>query len=145
MDPSRVVLRTPLFVQGGPVLPVRMGRGRPKPFLLDTAASTTLLDDDYFSANVRPEMDQSGIQRVQVRGMGGAEEALMIPSATIIIGDREFEDLRVVVLDLERINSIVRRYADGILGINLLWRYRVHLNFSVPEMILEERSPGPTD
>ncbi len=134
---SRVVARVPIFHSSGPVVPVGVEGGPAEPFILDTAASATLIDDDYFEAHVEGSVDPNALARTEVFGLGGSQEAVAIPSATLSLGDATFNDVRLVVMELEHLSRGPRRHAAGILGSNLLWRYRVHLNHTESELVLE--------
>jgi hypothetical protein len=139
IDPSRVVARAPLFIVTGPLLYASMGGGDPEPFLLDTAASATLVDDDYFDEHIAPGIPPDQVLDIQVRGVGGAEAARMVRSGKVELAGALFDGVRLIVLDMERINSVSRKHSAGILGTDILRRYRIHLNFSAPELILESR------
>lgn len=137
IDPSRVVSRIPLFLGGGPLVLVGVEGSEARPFLVDTAASVSLLDQRYFEDRLAPSVDPNALTSIGVRGIGGTTETMMIPSARVTLGGADVEGVRLVVYDMEPMTRLVRRYAAGIIGAPILWRYRVHLNFSEPAMVLE--------
>ncbi len=137
IDPSRVVSRIPFFIGGGPLVLAGVEGSEARPFLVDTAASVSLLDERYFEDRIRPSLDPNALTRTSVRGVGGTAEVVMIPSARVTLGGVEVEGVRLVVYDMEPMSRLVRRYAAGIIGAPILWRYRVHLSFSEPAMVLE--------
>jgi hypothetical protein len=137
IDPSRVVSRIPLFIGGGPLVLASVEGSESRPFLVDTAASVSLLDERYFEDQVAPSVDPNAMTRIGVRGIGGTAQSMMLPSARVALGGVEVEGVRLVVYDMEPMTHLVRRYAAGIIGAPILWRHRVHLDFSEPSMVLE--------
>lgn len=143
IDPSRVVARAPLFIGGGPLVLAGVEGGEMRPFLVDTAASVSLIDERYFEDQVESSVDPNALSRVGVLGVGGAAQTTMIPSARLTLGDAEIGEIRLIVYDMEPMQRLVRRYAAGIVGANVLWRHRVHMKFSPPEIVLESYE-GPS-
>ncbi|HXI03644.1 MAG TPA: aspartyl protease family protein, partial [Candidatus Saccharimonadales bacterium] len=140
---GRIAARAPLFVEGGPIVNAGLAGGPRRPFLLDTAASVTLLDRGYYERHVKPALPAGAAREAVVAGAGGRETAILIPDLQAVIGNSGIGRLRVVVLDMSRINRAGGRLASGIVGGELLRRYRVHLRFSVPEILLEEYREEP--
>jgi len=134
---ASVVARVPIYHSGTPVVPVAVGDGPPEPFILDTAASVTLLGREYLDRHLASSVDGGALEKVQIQGLGGAEETLSVPSATLRIGAGKLEDVRVLVMDMDRMTRPARKYAAGVLGNNVLWGYRIHLDYAGSELILE--------
>lgn len=142
IDRSRVHLAAPAFIAGAPLVPVGVNGGPPVLFMVDTAASVTLLDERYYQESIAEGIRPEEIQRIQIRGSGGAEEALMLPSAALSVAGADLGDTRVVILDMTRINAMRGIAVNGILGADRLWGYRVHLNFARPSLVLERQGDG---
>ncbi len=138
INPAAIVLRTPLILYHSTMIDAAIDTGPEQLFILDTAAGTHLLDSSYFDAHLTQYTDATRIKKANITGAGGTESTRFIEESKVRIGGEEFTDQRVVLFGMERLNTIANRYAAGLIGYPILWKYRVHFNFQTPELILEK-------
>ena len=107
------------------VLPVRVNGSRPMPFILDTGASTNVID--------RRQAGSLGLAvagGVDVTTGGGDVDASEIEGVTLEIGDMSLRNLNAVAIDLSGLASGLGRPVAGILGYDIFQRYVVAIDYS---------------
>ena len=126
IDRSRVAARLPLFSFPAPSVGVSVGGSDPVPFVFHTAHST-VVDGAYYDERIAPN----------AAGARAAPGAVAVDLPSLSAGGIEAADLRIAVGDLAPPAWMERQRVAGLLGIDFLGRYRLHLNFSDSVLILE--------
>jgi predicted aspartyl protease len=138
IDTGRVVNTIPFLIYPAPIIQARVAGGRLLPFTVDTAAGSTLLDEQYFEKELRPSLGDEQLAWAVVSGSGGtAAKTLCWPAATLTIGDQEFSNMLVISYDMSSLNDVVNRYVAGVISNDFLWQHRAHFDFARAELILE--------
>ncbi len=128
---ARRTIRAP-FLYGSKAVMVRVSinGAPPQEFILDTGASTSVLDADYaYGIGLQPEGDAS------VEGIAGSGSVRFARVASIALAgpdsaDVTLRDFRVVLLDLAEDGEIVLwRKPMGILGEDFLSRFVVEIDY----------------
>ena len=126
--------------QNGCHLLIRMKLNRKTVWLvLDTGASQTVLD--YHVANSLSKNKALKMDRASSRGVGGEHlqsHLLMVEEASL--GDLVIYDYHFVLLDLQHVNSMYQSIGiqpvQGVLGSDLLNRYKAVIDFKKKELVL---------
>ncbi len=134
---ERIAQRVPFLIYPAPLVLARVGDGRPLPFTVDTAASSSLIDEEFFDAQLRPSIPDEELATSRVTGAGGTQSLLCWTAARLGIGDLAFSDMRMIRFDMHRLNVLSGRYAAGVLSNDFLWGYRAHFDFTRTQLILE--------
>ncbi|MEM6782291.1 MAG: retropepsin-like aspartic protease [Bacteroidota bacterium] len=121
------------------LVPVRIGALDSLLFILDTAASASVLSPDTRDALGFTE-DDGGI--AQVLGASGPTEYQLLELDALTVGTRTVRTLRVAVIDLERFRQSEIPYA-GILGNDVLRQFDVEYNWPESRLGLYEKGTLP--
>ena len=95
-------------------------------FIVDTGASLTMLS--------REVAKQAGIRlngkRAKAAGPDGSQMVTLATVRLLRLGGIQVRNLRVAVMDFATLNRVASIKAGGILGYNLLKRYRVTIDYA---------------
>lgn len=116
------------------VVPVRINGQGPYPFVLDTGATVTCVDDELASSLSLPEVRGVVGTAAGVGGQGGL--SLVSVDSLSIAGVRAYE-LEACVIDLEHLSGMGLEL-DGLIGLNVLMEFRVTLDFERNIVTLEK-------
>ena len=113
--------------------------GKEANFLIDTGASRSVFDPktiSNFIENLEFEKKEG-----LTAGVGSSDlEAATFMIDTFSIGDMEFHDYEAVALDLENIHEMYGKlglpHIDGIIGGDLLRRYKAIINYKLKKLRL---------
>jgi len=141
IDPALVALDVPLLVFDATTVEAVVEGAPPSLYVLDTAASTHLLDIAFFERHLRGGLDPSRIQSRTITGAQGAQQTDRVEGLSIALGPLVLDRQGMHLFPMDRLNSIGSRYTAGLLGYPLLWPYRVHMDFRNGRLILERRAP----
>jgi hypothetical protein len=117
------------------ILPVTIGDTRPLKVLLDSGMSFDGLI--IYNPDLKDSIKLKKEMQVKISGAGGGEPstALMDDSATFFVGDIEFKNQKVLVLQ----NDIYKGFpSDGIIGYSLLGHYATEIDYDENVMKLFE-------
>ncbi|MCP4661087.1 MAG: hypothetical protein GY856_37265 [bacterium] len=134
---ERIAQSVPFLIYPAPIVLARVGDGRPLPFTVDTAASSSLIDEEFFNAQLRPSIPDEELATSMVTGAGGTQRLVCWTAARLGIGDLAFSDMRMISFDMHRLNVLSGRYAAGVLSNDFMWGYRAHFDFARTVLILE--------
>jgi predicted aspartyl protease len=115
------------------VLPVRINDSPPLPFILDTGASTNVVD--------RRQAGSLGLAvagGVDVTTGGGIIDASEIDGVTLRIGDATLRDVNAVAIDLSGLAAGLGEPVAGILGYDIFERYVVAIDYAGGIVTLHE-------
>ncbi len=121
---DRVVERPATVVNNLVVLEVRVNDGQPVSFILDTGASTSVVDT---AAAARAGL-KTGAAGQATTG-GGAVEAAEIAGARLSIGPLVWNPLPLVAIDLSGLRAGLGHPIDGILGYDVFARHVVEIDY----------------
>lgn len=133
------------FEMSGPggaalTVPVRINDSGPFPFVLDTGATVTCVDETLADELKLPEP-------VGTIGVGGGLEGLgrmrLVSLDSVTLGGATVRNLRGCAVDLASMQK-VGLDVRGLLGLNFLREYRVTLDFARQTVRLEPPSAGGT-
>jgi predicted aspartyl protease len=107
------------------VVPVRVNGSQPLPFIVDTGASSSVIDP-------RPARDLKLTLRGDTTAStgGGNVNASAINGVTLQIGDLSLPNLNIVAIDLSGLAAGLGQPIAGILGYDLFQRYVVEIDYS---------------
>lgn len=89
---------------------------------LDTEATYSIITKEVAqSLELQPELSN---EKIQIITASETQEAPVLPLEKIRIGKSEVENIKVIVHDLPQQSLI-----DGLLGLNFLKNFNIHLNF----------------
>jgi len=114
-----------------------MAGAPPALYILDSAASTNLVDGAFFQEHLKTKLDPARIRSYIIQGAGGAQSVNRIDGLRIGLGSLVFDGQTVCEFPMEKLNEIGGRYCAGLLGNPLLWPYRIHMNFRAGRLIME--------
>jgi hypothetical protein len=137
IDRAAVAADVPLLVFDQTVVEASVAGSPPALYILDSAASTHLIDSIFFAEHIRPKIDPGRIVQGGIRGAGGAQNVLRVEGLPIALGPLAFAGQQVNEFPMAGLNGISGRYAAGLLGNPLLWPFRVHMDFRAGRLILE--------
>jgi predicted aspartyl protease len=144
-DPTRVeapadsaegVIPFELAGPGGAALmvPVYLNGQGPHPFVLDTGATFTCVNETLAdSLNLPSSRVPFGIGA----GVGGTGNVQLVEIDSIRVGEAKAFDLTACVLNLDQLGDVGLR-VDGLLGLNFLKSFRVTLDFGANTFHLQE-------
>lgn len=137
IDGAAVAANIPLLVFDQTVVEASVAGAPPALYILDSAASTHLVDSVFFAEHIRPKLDPGRIVQAGIRGAGGAQNVRRVEGLPIALGPLVLAGQQVNEFPLAGLNNISGRYAAGLLGNPLLWPFRVHMDFRAGRLILE--------
>lgn len=111
-------------------LPVSINGRRSSPFVLDTGAGRTVLSQELATAMALPAGPE-----VLVHGITAAQTASTVRVARFGIGRRRFTDLVAPVFPRQVLG------ADGLIGLDVLGRFRLTLNLTTRRIDLAPSGP----
>ena len=115
---------------GGILVPVEVGAvSRPMKFLLDTGTETSIVDQ----ATARSLHLQPGPE-VEVLGAHGRSTARTALLEGMRLGPLHLPDLRVIMIDLEILSEAMDSRVDGILGLDVLSRFRFSIDYAAKKL-----------
>lgn len=112
---------------------VRLNNSEPLDFLLDTAASQTVVDRRTAAENY---LDKQG--SFPVTTAGGVVPTQMTEIKKLTIGDIELGDTQAVMLDLMPQTRQMGKRVAGIIGANILKRFAVTVDFAKSQVIFND-------
>ena len=139
IDRGAVAADVPLYLFDATTVEASMAGAPAALYILDSAASTNLVDGPFFEEHLKPTLDPARIVRSGIQGAGGAQYVNRIDGLSIALGPLVFDGQTVHEFPMEGLNEIGGRYLAGLLGNPLLWPYRVHMDFRAGRLILEKR------
>jgi hypothetical protein len=142
IDRAAVAADVPLYLFDQTVVEASLGGAPPALFMLDSAASTNLVDASFFADHLKPKLDPARIVRRGIRGAGGGQAVNQVEGLTITLGTHVFEGQTLNEFRMDALNTIGGRYLAGLIGNPILWPYRVHMDFRNGRLILERRKAG---
>jgi predicted aspartyl protease len=137
IDRRRAAVRLPVFIGPLPAIGVSVNGSAPAPFVIDTGAETTFVDAAWFDAHLADALPQGSVAVATAQGPTGLQQGRLFAAETLKLGDLEFKSVPLVVLDLSDLETAARQRIAGVIGRDLLLRFRLHFIFSQPELILE--------
>jgi hypothetical protein len=119
------------------ILPVHVGNGRPLRIILDSGMGWDGLL--VYNPDMRDSLHLVNPQSANLggAGQGNAQTALVSDSMSFSIGNVEFENQRIVVLQGESFRGFP---SDGVVGYSLLGHYAVEVNYDNATLTLH--APG---
>ena len=117
------------------ILPVKVSNSRTLDILLDTGVSFNGLL--IYNPDLIDKISLSNAIEVKVPGAGKGKPstALMDTSANFFIGDFEFKEQKILILQ----NDIYKGFpSDGVLGYSIFGHYAVEINYDKNVMILHD-------
>jgi predicted aspartyl protease len=123
-------LTVPLNIEGARIFVTVRVNDKTARLLLDTGAGMTLVGPKFAQGTIE-------LQRLNIEQPGGNSQA-SIRHLSITVGDVMFKDHVVGVLDLTDVSSRIGAGMDGLLGEDILCRFRsVRINFKGKTLELE--------
>ena len=124
-----------------PTLPVGLAGARAN-LLLDTAASGSLHLDSSFVA-AAPALKALPASRISIAGIDGVREqnAILVPQVTF--GGRVFENVRASSSSLGRLRVVGD--IDGVVGVDLLKRFNLVIDFGSHRIWMTPHATAPDD
>ncbi len=96
-------------------------------FLIDTGASKSVISASTVSADARERVKADEAEKVHAAG-GDLPEARMLPVDRLTLGSWACRQIELTVLDLEHLTPGLGIAIDGILGLDVLARYKLCLD-----------------
>ncbi len=140
VDRAAVAAEVPLYLFDATTVEASLDGAPPALYILDSAASTNLVDIVFFEKYLKPKLEPARIVLGGIQGAQGAQYVNRINGLAIALGPLVFKELTVHEFGMEELNEIGGRYMAGLLGNPLLWPYRVHMDFRAGRLILEKRA-----
>ena len=133
--PLDILLSDPNHIRGYSLTVVI--NGKKARLMLDTGASGILVD-----RGVAEKAGVTKLSETQIRGLGdkGEVEAYMALANTLKIGELEFKNCPVQVLDKRSVLG-----DDGLIGADVFAQFLVHLNFPAEKLSLQELPKRPDE
>ena len=125
------------YAQHEIVLKGRFVTGEEMEFLLDTGASDTLIDRRVAAEHFLPKDGTFNIAAMS--GMVAAENSVV---KRLEIGKLIINDIPVKIIDLSGQSKHLGRQVAGIIGMNVIGRYLVTLDYSKPAMTFADADDG---
>lgn len=116
------------------VVPVLINGRGPYPFVLDTGATVTCVDDELAAALALPEV--RGVIGTAA-GIGGEGGLRLVSVDSLSMGGVRAHELEACVIDLEHLSGMGLEL-DGLIGLNVLKEFRVTLDFERNIVTLEK-------
>lgn len=132
--------------RGHVLVPVSVDGREARPFVLDTAASQTVMDERLFATQGEagtPAGDDSG----HARGAHGTHAARGIRVDSVVLWQAEQRDQFAALMRLEDLTRGQEPDFSGVLGLPFLSRYRLDLDYPNRRITLDEIDghPAPCD
>lgn len=121
------------------VVPVRINEAGPFPFVLDTGATVTCVDDALARELELPEAAGTIAVGGGVRGLGRMR---MLEIDAVSLGDATVGNLQGCAVDLSPMQK-AGLDVRGLLGLNFLRAYRVTIDFTAGTVRLDPPADGP--
>jgi predicted aspartyl protease len=121
---TRPIERAASIVNNLVVLEARMNDGRPMSFVLDTGASTSVVDA---AAAARAGLKTGATD--QATTGGGTVDAAEIAGARVSVGPLVWNPLPLVAIDLSELRAGLGHPVDGILGYDVFARHVVEVDY----------------
>ncbi|HUX08064.1 MAG TPA: hypothetical protein VMX35_12190 [Acidobacteriota bacterium] len=138
INPERAAARVPLYLGPLPATLVSVNGLEDSLFVIDLESETTIIDSSWFDAQIAPGLPRGTVAEATAVGPGGVmQEGRLFSANKFKMSGLELSDQPLVVLDLSRVEKGVRQRVAGIIGRDILNRFRLHFSLSQPEMILE--------
>lgn len=117
------------------VVQVRVNRGAPVPFILDTGATVTLLSDRF----VREQGLTIGTDRAQLTGIGAgtSHRTALLQLDHLQVGTTYASQQKAAVQNLDAFEQLLHRPVAGILGASFLQHYRLRVDYRRRQLQLE--------
>ncbi len=145
MTPSESVVEVPLRTTSSGFLSGEVGvDGFEKPvnFIIDTAASITVISEKFSQEEQLLELLQPS--RMRVYGAAGVtEDVKLLQLPKLSLGLTTLERINAAVLDMEPVNETAGFTQSGILGGNFLRHFRIYFDFARGAMRLESLNQKP--
>lgn len=120
------------------LVPVYLNGQGPFQFVLDTGATLTCVDARLADSLALPaSRGKLGVGA----GVGGSGRLRLVQLDSVRVGTARVVDAPGCVLDLRHIGALGLE-VDGLLGLNVLRRFRVTLDFRRRVLILQDPEPG---
>lgn len=114
--------------------------GKPARLLLDTGSERSCLDDGFAAQlGLKPTATQS-IQRPY-----STETGNVLRVGDLSVDSSNIRDIEMITIDLTPASKALGLHIDGILGSDILRRYRITLNFSTGAVKVDLNSHPPTN
>jgi len=107
--------------------------GKPLLFALDTGASNTAISPD-----VAKELNLKIMGSGKAQGISGVLQTAITRIDSLVIGDIELRDLACVVVDLSQINKLIGGGVSGVLGFDVLSKFRITIDYMERKLIFEK-------
>lgn len=133
-----VVAEVPLYIFEATTVEAVLEGGPPALYILDTAASTHLVDAAFLEEHLGPALKPGQITSSTITGSQGAHETRRIQGLTVSLGPLILPEQSAHEFKMDALNAIPGRYTAGLLGNPILWPYRVHMDFDAGRLILEK-------
>jgi hypothetical protein len=129
INPANVVADVPLFLFDATTVFASFPGSPEGLFILDSAASTNLVDSDFFQRHLKDSLAPESIVPANIMGAQGMQRCRRINGLSIRLGPLLFDHQVAHEFPMNALNAITGRYAAGLVGNPLLWPYRVRLDF----------------
>ena len=120
------------------VVPGRINGSAPLAFVLDTGASTSVIDRDTATA-LRLDLGTAG----RATTGGGDVESVTVPGANLTIAGLAFADLPLVAIDLAGLRAGLGHPVAGILGYDVFAPYVVEIDYLAPAVRFHDPEAWP--
>jgi len=137
LSARNVAARLPFFLGPAPLVEVGINGVDPARFVIATAEAASALDEAFFEKNVAPALPPGSVLTGGDSKLTGAEEGRLLSGATVALGGIEIEDTPLALLDLASIGEVGGPKVAGIVGRDILLRYRLIFDFADSVLILE--------
>ena len=128
---------------GHPRVPVYVNREGPFTFTLDTGASTTTISKSL--AN-KLGIETYSVENAKASGVGGGRLSVETAKVeTITIGSETYENIEVMVLDLDSVFGSYESSNRGVIGHSTLKNYRVSVDYRTKLLKLEQDSDNTSE
>lgn len=113
--------------------------GIPLRFIVDTGASHTILTR---TAAGRLGLEAGSASPQAARGAPGTVAATPVPVRSFRWGQIELVDLTMMVVDMDNVCGLVGTDIAGVIGHDILSRFRITIDYGIEQLILVPRREG---
>jgi hypothetical protein len=124
---------TDFWLQGNLILLKVAINGEQKNFILDTGASCTTINK-----KTTEELDLKAVETGRARGVGGEVDVAMVRVDSFAIADIVLKDLSCGVADMEELSRVIGGGISGVLGFDLLSRFKITIDYQEKQLTLEQ-------